>query len=340
MALRLFRTKDKTDDRRSQPQVRPGKYAGADEFVPAKVETPDPDPLKWAFQQGRYNQILLDRERWRDHKDAETIFKQAASRLDKQMLLVPEGRATVHRVLNAADDDGADHFEVPPFLLDTCAVTNARFQAFVDASAYEDLSLWPESIWPHLIQMRDQTGKAGPRFWRDGRHNAQLSNHPVVGVSWFEAMAYARWIGQRLPTEAEWQMAASWRIKSETDVLYRFPWGDAMDRKKCNIWASGLGRTAPVDQYKNGAAPNGVLQLVGNTWEWVDSDLDLVTEEGVAIVGEMTMKVTRGGAFDTYFESQATSLFRTGHNALTRIHNVGFRCALSLEDAPAFNEQS
>ena len=154
-----------------------------------------------------------------------------------------------------------------------------------------------------------------------------------MGISWYEAAAYARWIGQRLPTEAEWQMAATWRIRSDTDLLRRFPWGDAMDRDRCNIWSSGVGGTVPVDAYPAGAAPNGVLQLVGNVWEWTDADLMLTTETGAPIIAEMDLKVTRGGAYDTYFESQASGLFRTGHIALARTHNVGFRCAMSLEEA-------
>jgi gamma-glutamyl hercynylcysteine S-oxide synthase len=301
--------------------------------MPAPAEPLDPDPLKALFQQERLNVILQQKEQWKDHPEGEAICRQAAEYLDSHMAIIPEGRASLLRTLTEVPDAEVVDCPIDAFLLDIFAVSNARYQQFIDAGGYDDLSLWPESIWTHLIQMRDQTGQPGPRYWRDGRHDQRFGDHPVVGICWYEACAYTRWIGQRLPTEAEWQLAASWRIKSETDVLYRFPWGDAMDRRKCNIWAAGLGTTVPVNGYENGAAPNGVLQLVGNVWEWVDGDLDLVTEEGVQIVGEMTLKAARGGGFDTYFESQCTGLFRSGYTALTRAHNVGFRCALSLRDA-------
>ncbi|MDM8005872.1 MAG: formylglycine-generating enzyme family protein [Phycisphaerae bacterium] len=310
-----------------------GIIPSAEDYDPAPQEVFEDDPLQAMLQQERFNLILQDRPNWESHPDWSEAERQAAAHLDRHMAIVPEGRASLLRTLTEVPDAEVIDVHVPTFLMDIHAVTNARYQLFVDTGGYDDLSLWPESVWTHLIQFRDQTGQPGPRYWRHGRHDQRLSQHPVVGVCWYEASAFAKWIGQRLPTEPEWQLAASWRIISDTDVLYRFPWGDTMDRKKCNIWASQVYSTVPVDGYEQGAAPNNVLQLIGNVWEWVESDLDIVTEEGVQVVGEMTMKAARGGAFDTYFESQCTALFRSGFNALTRAHNLGFRCALGLADA-------
>jgi len=336
MAFNLFWSRSKTSSSGGVAEEA-APFSGitptADDFLPAPQERVESDPLRAMFQQERFNVVLREEQKWKDHPDWPKVSRQAIEYLDRQMAIVPEGRASLMRTLTETPDAEALEFKVDSFLLDRQVVTNARYQYFVDAGGYEDLNLWPESVWTHLIQMRDQTGNPGPRYWREGRHDGRLSNHPVVGICWYEACAYAKWIGQRLPTEAEWQMAATWRIKSDTDVLFRFPWGDAMDRKKCNIWASQIYGTVPVDYYEQGAAPNGVLQLIGNVWEWVDSDLDMITEEGVQIVGDMMMKAARGGSFDAYFESQCTGLFRSGFNALTRSHNVGFRCALGLADA-------
>ncbi len=125
-------------------------------------------------------------------------------------------------------------------------------------------------------------------------------------------------------------MAASWRIRSAANTLRRYPWGDAFDTGKCNVWMSRIGHTVPVTEYDNGAAPNAVLQLVGNVWEWTGSDFSVVDDENRVVVGDMLMQEIRGGAFDTYFPSQATSVFRTGLAALARTHNVGFRCIVNL----------
>ena len=277
-----------------------GIIPSEEDYDPAPQEILEADPLRAMFQQERFNLILKDRATWKSHPEWSEVEQQASGHLDRQMAIVPEGRASLLRTLTEVPDAEVIDANVPSFLMDIHAVTN---------------------------------GQPGPRYWRHGRHDQRLSRHPVVGVCWYKASAFARWIGQRLPTEPEWQLAASWRIVSDTDVLYRFPWGDAMDRKKCNIWASQVCSTVPVDSYEHGAAPNSVVQLIGNVWEWVESDLDIVTEEGVQILGEMTMKSARGGAFDTYFESQCTALFRSGFNALTRAHNLGFRCALNLTDA-------
>jgi len=228
-------------------------------------------------------------------------------------------------------------FETDPFLMARCATTNAEFQLFVDDNAYENLELWPKDIWPHLIDFKDLTGLPGPRYWEHGRHDRRLADHPVVGICYYEAAAYAAWAGYRLPTEAEWQMAASWRIRSSAYVLRRYPWGDAMDASRCNIWMSGVGTTVPVHEYENGAAPNGVLHLCGNVWEWTDSDYCVYDEEGRPVVGDMLMKSIRGGSFDTYFACQATSFFRTGLACLMRTHNVGIRCAL---DCSAVDDQN
>lgn len=304
------------------------------DFQPSEPERLDDDSLRRLFQQGRYNVILRERVRWRTHALGTVIVGEAAERIEESMALVPAGCVSLCRTLAAQPGDPEDDHEIEPYLLAIHAVTQREYQRFVDDGGYDTLELWPEDIWPHIIEMKDQTGQTGPRFWREGRHDRRLSDHPIVGLCFYEAQAYSRWVGLRLPTEAEWQMAASWHIKSEADVYRRFPWGDAMETSKCNIWLSGIGTTVPVDAYPNGAAPNQVRQLTGNVWEWVDSSLGLTDEYEGPIFGEMPLYAIRGGAFDTYFESQATSQFRTGQIALARCHNVGFRLAMDLVEAP------
>lgn len=337
MPLKLFGRKKSAPQPKTNRNTRstapPPPATAQAPYVPAPREAPDPDPLRRLAQQGRYNQILREEEKWRGYPGGGSILQEAKNSLEQRMALVPAGTSSLSKTLSAQPGAPEEEIEVAPFLLDVHCVTNARFQAFVDAGGYDELDFWPEEIWPHLIELKDLTGIPGPRFWRQGRHDKNLSDHPVVGVSWYEAQAFALWIGQRLPSEAEWQMAASWHINSSADLLRRFPWGDSMDITRCNIWSSRIARTVSVNAYPKGAAPNHVLQLVGNVWEWTDTEYNVTDDENRPIVGEMPMHVIRGGGFDTYFETQATSHFRTGQIALARTHNTGFRCAMDLAEA-------
>jgi len=336
MVFNLFSRKPKVQVLEPPPErvVRPSVRRVTSDYIPAEVMTLDEDPLKQHYQLERYPLMVCTRDQWYDHPEASSIYESALRKLDEQYALVPEGYASIPQTVT--DYPGCPEVDVEtlPFLLSRYTVTNLQFQKFVDAGGYDNLDFWPKDIWPHLIDFKDLTGHPGPRFWEHGRHDKRLANHPVVGVCFYEAAAYALWSGARLPTEAEWQMAASWRIRSSAQVLRRYPWGDALDITRCNIWASNIGRTVPVDEYPSGAAPNGVLQLVGNVWEWTASDFEVFNAEGRPVVGDMLMKPIRGGAFDTYFPSQATSTFRTGLNVLFRVHNVGFRCALDANRHP------
>jgi len=313
-----------------KPAVRPLHDDGG--FSPAPVTALMGDELGRMIQLERYGVIVSDPSRFKTHPKIHDAFRQANDSIDDLFGLVPEGYAALPQTVHDAPGSPEIDLETDPYLIGRCCVTNAQYQKFVDAGGYQDMELWPQEIWPHLIDFTDLTEHQGPRFWRKGRHDVRLAEHPAVGVCYYEAAAYAKWGGYRLPSEAEWQMAASWRIRSSANVLRRYPWGDALDREKCNIWAAGLGSTAPVTDFEQGAAPNGVMQLIGNVWEWTCSDFEVTDEQGRPVVGDMLMISVRGGAFDTYFTSQATSSFRTGLACMIRAHNVGFRCALDVRN--------
>lgn len=227
-------------------------------------------------------------------------------------------------------DDESLHY-VDGFLLDRCCVTNRQFMDFVAAGGYEDASLWAPEIRAAIDGFHDSTGSTGPRYWKNGAYPAGDADLPVVGVSWYEASAYARWVGKRLPSDAEWVKAASSPVKVAEGAIVqrRFPWGDGMDHARANVWSSAGGKLAVVKEFPSGACSGGVLQLVGNVWEW-NSD-DFGAELGrESLLLPAPMKCIRGAAFDTYLESQCTSQFQSGENPIARKHNIGFRCALSL----------
>jgi len=329
MALRLLARKQ-NGRRNKKRTVKQGRTA-PEPYEPAEPAALEEDALQRHMQSERFGFVVRQRQRWSDHPLIEPAFQAAVEAIDDRFAIVPEGFVSLAQSTNDFPGCPEVDVETGPFLLACHCVTNRQYQYFVDSGGYDDLELWPEDIWPHLIAFKDQTGRHGPRYWREGRHDKRLADHPVVGICSYEAAAYARWAGYRLPAGAEWQMAASWRIRSCAHVLRRYPWGDALDTGRCNIWSSNIGKTVPVTAYESGAAPNGVLQLIGNVWEWTSSDYNVTDDSGRQVIGDMLMKETRGGAFDTYFASQAAGCFRTGLTSLARMHNVGFRCVVDLD---------
>lgn len=249
--------------------------------------------------------------------------------LEEEMALVPSHQPAATDEANAAD--GTQH-EIPGFYLDRCAVSNADYARFVNDGGYSQVELWPQEIWPNVLQFVDSTGHTGPRFWADGKPLKNRETHPVVGVCWYEANAYAKWAGKRLPVAAEWQHASSWCTgKDGRGGDARYPWGNSFDPSRCNTWFRGPGDTVPVDSHYEGCTPNGVYQLVGNVWEWVATQYSCGTSrQDVQILLEQPMAEIRGGAFDTYFERQVTCQFRTGQPFLYRGRNVGFRCCVAV----------
>ena len=143
--------------------------------------------------------------------------------------------------------DGREH-DVATFYIDRYPVTNAEFKAFLDATGYE-----PDDPTNFL------------KHWEDGRIPDGLERHPVVYVDLDDARAYAAWAGKRLPTEAEWQLAAQGTDDRE------WPWGNEFDSTRVNV---GVGETTPVDAHPAGASPYGVEDLVGNVWQLTNDEYD------------------------------------------------------------------
>ncbi len=234
----------------------------------------------------------------------------------------------------AADPD--ELLTVDSLYLDRDCVTNADFARFAQADGYSDPNHWPEEVLPNVLQFVDSTGQPGPSLWANGQPPADKLDHPVVGISWYEANAYATWVGKRLPTTEEWQRAGTWpKGHSGDGSEQRYPWGNAFDPSKANIWASRRFDTCSTRNFEEGNTPNDVRQLVGNVWEWVDAQFYPAAESGVSVTLDQTMAEIRGGAFDTYFHSQATCQFRTGQPLLFRGANVGFRCCVSVDSLPS-----
>lgn len=171
---------------------------------------------------------------------------------------------------------GKEPLEISDFELAAYPVTVAQFRPFVEHGAYQQDRYWSEQGKLH----RDRQKWNAPRYWDDRAWT--VANHPVVGVSWYEAEAYCNWLnahspaGQsvRLPTEAEWE----WAARGPEGLIY--PWDDEWQVWRCNGESSGIGRTSAVGCFPGGAATwwkrmdataARVYDLSGNVWEWTGS---------------------------------------------------------------------
>jgi len=155
---------------------------------------------------------------------------------DVEMLLIPAGEFQMGS--NDGDDDEkpVHMVDLDAFYIDVYSVTNAQYREFIEATRH------PE-----------------PEYWNDERFNQP--KQPVVGVTWYDAMAYAQWAGKRLPTEAEWEKAARGGLAGK-----KYPWGDEEPGEKMANYAMNVGQTTPVGAYpKNGY---GLYDMAGNVWEW------------------------------------------------------------------------
>jgi iron(II)-dependent oxidoreductase len=258
-----------------------------------------------------------------DDRDA----RRAWEVVQQQMALIPAGNVPV-----ALCDGSYASVAIGAFLLDRYAVCNRQFLGFVQAGGYDSLEIWPPEVWPSVSRFTDRTGRPGPRDWEGGRFPAGKADHPVVGVCWYEAMAYARWVGKRLPVAAEWQKAGGWPDQLSGGECSRYPWGDLFDPERANLRASGIGQTVPVDAFPRGATANGIYQMSGNVWEWLDDPLHAIPcEAGESFIPWKPMRRIVGGAFNTYFSTEVTCQFVTGQGELDRRDNIGFRCAVSVD---------
>jgi iron(II)-dependent oxidoreductase len=238
----------------------------------------------------------------------------------------------------ALDNERPAHIvDVPAFWIDAHPVTNEQFQAFIDAGGYETPRWWTPRGWEY----RKQADFNAPLFWqwengswwrqRFGRMEPVPADEPVVHVSWFEADAYARWAGRRLPTEAEWEKAA--RFDPATGTSRRYPWGDqAPSAELANLGQRHL-RPAPVGSYPAGSSPLGVHQLIGDVWEWTSSDFTGYPgfeawpyREYSEVFFGPSYRVLRGGSF-AVDPIAGRGTFRNWDFPVRRQIFAGFRCA-------------
>jgi formylglycine-generating enzyme required for sulfatase activity len=212
--------------------------------------------------------------------------------IDLELVRIPAGEflmgsdPSIDRL--ARDDEQPQHpLHLPDYYIGKTPVTNVQYAAFVQMTRHKK-----------------------PNHWKKGKIPNGRENHPVVWISWKDAVAFCKWLSQetgqpfRLPTEAEWEKAA----RGTDGRIY--PWDNQWDAKRCNTSESGVGQTTPVDAYPNGASPYGVLDMAGNVWEWAlslwgkdlkkpDFKYPYDPEDGreETQASDVVLRVVRGGSF-------------------------------------------
>ena len=305
--------------------LRNANEAGEPDFQPPATGPLCADPCaEHMLRSGSYCKLLRDVEGGAWEQDA---IVAASAALQRDMALVPSGSVQIQPISSheKARPTSASQEELigEAFFIDRYAVTNEQFERFVAAGGYRQEEFWPEDILPLLFQFVDQTKSPGPMDWSNGAPRNGLRDHPVVGICWYEANAYALWAGKALPTSGQWQRAGTWWKPG-----VRHPWGNSFEQDRTNTGGAGHDRVVPVSAYEEGATSNGIYQLIGNVWEWVYASFNQIEEDGQYQNLDETLGEIRGGAYDTYLPTQANCLFRTGQPLLHRADNIGFRCSV------------
>lgn len=280
-----------------------------------------------------------------------TVTTSEGTDVTDDFFVVKDGTNTTGMVFIPGDDfkmgrgsdDEKDYYPehkvtLNAFYIDRTEVTNQQFKAFIDDGGYSNSSLWTSEGWAWKVD----NNVTQPEYWNDTRFNGDLK--PVVGVSWYEAYAYAKWMGRRLPTEAEWEYA------SKGDSTNEYPWGSGNpsgSNDRANGFFGSLGKddgfqyTSEVGEFADGNSPFGLKDMSGNAYEWtndwynskyyVNSPLNNPTGPGIG-----GTKVLRGGSWynHPFFQNDSGDLldsmktyFRFYSSPANRSNYIGFRTA-------------
>jgi gamma-glutamyl hercynylcysteine S-oxide synthase len=242
------------------------------------------------------------------------------------MVFIPSGTCNIgSNTLDALDNERPTHtVDLESYWIDRYPVTCKQYQTFMEeAKGYTDRQWWSAEGWEWL----QSNPVRQPRYWVSHSH---WENHPVCGVSWYEADAYARFVGKRLPTEAEWEKSASWNAAQQRSP---YPWGTSeLSRDRANYFHH-VGHTTPVSAYPAGKSAFGCYDMLGNVWEWTDSWF--LGYEGFASYPyrgysqayfDRQHRVLKGGSWATYPWALRIP-FRNWYHPHVREVFAGFRCA-------------
>ena len=219
------------------------------------------------------------------------------------MVQVPAGTSVMGSDGAGGDETPAHQVDLPAFEIDQFEVTNADFATFVQVTGYKTT----------LEEARSTSA------WQ--KYTEGKANHPVVKVSWHDAVAYCEWLGKRLPSEAEWEKAA------RGSEGYAYPWGNDYDAQKANGKDRAIRSTTAVGSFPEGASPYGAMDMSGNVWEWTADWYQAYpgSSHRSDYFGEKFRVLRGGGWFETADFLRTTT--RNANTDTAASDDIGFRCA-------------
>ena len=195
-----------------------------------------------------------------------------ALNIPEDMVLIPEGpflmgstKEDIDRLLKLDQNIEYDRLdnEMPQrevflsaYYIDKHPVTNTKYKKFIESGGYTQKPLWSDAGWQYISKSKPLESND-----LDGVFTGE-PDCPVVNISWYEAEAFAKWAGKRLPTEAEWEKAA----RGTDGRMY--PWGNEFDKTKLNCAEAKIEKPTPVTKYPQGQSVYGCFDMAGNVWEW------------------------------------------------------------------------
>lgn len=308
---------------------------------------------QWRMLLNQAHEVLLDPERRDEHiavfqyevveqySDIERTSRQQTTHqtvshdVPNDMVYIPAGE-----FLMGSDAKEAKNSEKPvhnvytdAFFMDKYLVTNAQFKAFIDANPQWQVPRWLRNTL--FLKYRDQDYL---KDWYTSNYPNGKANHPVKWVSWYAAMAYAQWVGKRLPTEAEWEKAARCGVSGQ-----KYPWGNTIHVSSAN-YDKHVGETTPIDAYPPNK--NGLYDMVGNVAEWCldewDSEFYVSSQSRNPIAGgsisdiienlrkTRKSRVIRGGSWYSSVPEVSVSS-RDRLDPWKTASTTGFRCVKPIE---------
>jgi len=235
----------------------------------------------------------------------------------KDMVLIPGGPAIMGSNDGNVNSQPAHQLQLLDFYIDRWPVTNVEYKKFVDATGHPVPNY--EVSW---CDTRGYNWDPDTRMYPPDK-----ADHPVVLVTWEDAMAYAAWAGKRLPTEAEWERAA------RGPDGFKYPWGNDVVFGCCNCKEAGLGDTSPIGAFSpKGDTFEGVVDMVGNVWEWTNSlfwSYPYDPNDGRESRQASGFRVLRGASWIN--DVNVTNCMSRLDGDFLFYNNVGFRCAVSPE---------